>query len=275
MKIFMLGTISGFDDNTFASSEQGCAGGELVVCPNNLSWWRWGNVCPHCGMNAMQDIVPWKKRWREGGENIGDFAGTEVPCWDVLAQKKVIEFFLKNDYFVNTFETVFLEVPSPSLKSRKPHNPIVCTTPYEGPPFWGLRPRYGVHINDEKSCKTRLSSCPVCGHIVYHARYDINESKCEYFWKDFVVDEEEWNGLKLFGVFEFGRLLTSGDGIFLSEEGYNSLIKQGFTNVRCVEVGRIEKLGTAIRKPYRETADYDFWKPDEYVESSIQSKKKR
>jgi len=276
MKIYMLGTVGGLFDDTFAACRMGSTDGTTYMHQNHLHWWRWGNACPHCRMNAMVRIVPWQLEWYEGSDRIGDFAGYTVPCWEMLAQKKVIDFFRHNDYFVNVFETVFKAVPPPTPRSRKPRYPIVSTTPYEGPPFWGFSPQYGVHMNDEKSHKTRLSSCSVCGNVEYVTKYDaMDESKCEYPWKDFVIDEEEWNGLKLFGVFELDNLLKPGNGVFLSEEGYDLLMKQGFTNVKCVEVGRIEKAGHGNMKPYRAQADYDFWKPDEYVPQPPKTKPKR
>ena len=53
------------------------------------------------------------------------------------------------------------------------------------------------------------------------------------------------------------------------------LQKQGFSNLRCIEVGRIEKAGHGKMKPYREQADYDFWKPDEYVPLPPKEKSKK
>ena len=85
------------------------------------------------------------------------------------------------------------------------------------------------------------------------------------FWKDLVIDEEEWNGLKIFGLFEFGSLLRPSILTCVSEEGCDLLLKQGFTNTKFVEIGRIEKSGHGKMKSHRELADLDFWKPEEYV----------
>lgn len=261
MKIYMLGTIANpwKSNPPFATCSMGCPNGEFVVGSYRPSWWHWDDRCPKCGLNiATTRLVPWKMEWEEGSDCIGDFAGYSAPCWYPIAQRKVIDFFHNNNFFINTFETVFKAVPPPSPRSRKPRYPIVFTTPYEGPPFWGIAPRYGVHLNEEKSQKTRLSSCSVCGCLQY-------ERNLWDSWRKIVVDEEEWNGLKLFGVFELGSMLTPGDGVYISEEGYDELMKQGFSNLRCREAGRIEKAGHGKMKPYREQADYDFWKPDEYV----------
>ena len=283
MKIFMMGTMSGFDDDSFASCEGGGPGGtyyrqgQVVEFTTGYpSWWRWGeDGCPNCGVACWVDMNPWPMKWREGSELIGDFAGLGVPCWNILAQKKVMDFFRDNDFFVNKYEAFFEEIPPKSPRSRKPRYPIVCTTPYQGPPFWRYTARYGVHMNEEKSQKNRLSSCSVCGHI----RYEIKENPDmedgeEYCWQNFVIDEEEWNGLKLFGVFEIGRVLIPR-GVFLSEEGHGLLMKQGFSNINCIEVGRIEKAGHGKMKPYREQADYDFWKPDEFVPPPPKEKPKK
>ncbi len=276
MKIYMLGTIGGWDNSSFACCCGGGPGGyylrngevvELAV--GYAPWWQWGrDGCPNCRIACWLNIAPWPMTWMEGSERIGDLGGTGFPCWDMIAQKEVIDFFRKNGFFIKEFETFFEEVPPPSPRSRKPRDSVVCTTPYEGPPFWRFSPRYGVNINEEKSQKIRKLSCSVCGNIIY-------DTEKEYFWNKFVVDEEEWNGLKLFGIFEFGSLLSPGDGVFLSEEGYDLLMKQGFTNVKCVEVGRIEKAGHGKMKPYREQADYDFWKPDEYIPPPPVENKKR
>ncbi|GHT27806.1 hypothetical protein FACS18942_07580 [Planctomycetales bacterium] len=263
MKIFILGSIGGFASSQYAACY--VQDWEHAHCPNNFPWWKWGAVCPACHIASEIERVPWQMRWLEGSNKIGDVAASGLPCWNMIVQRKVLEFFCANDYFVNCSPVEFEQIPPPSPRSRKPVYPCVPTTPYIGPSFWGIRPRYGVHINNEKSHKVQISKCSVCGHI----RYDTTE---EYFWNNFVVDEEEWNGLKLFGIFEFGRLLMPGDGLFLSEEGYELLLHAGLTNIKCQEVGRIEKLGTGIRKLYRETADYDFWKPEEYVELPIPKK---
>ena len=265
MKLYMLGTVGGLGNDSFAVCDMGCPNGEFYVGQNQLSWWRWGCVCPQCGMNATTRLVPWKMTWQEGSDRIGDLAGYDVPCWSVIAQKKVIDFFHTNDFFVNVYKTIFQEVPPQSPRSRKSRYPIVDTTPYEGPSFWGISPQYGVHFNIEKSRNKCLSSCSVCGNIQYR----------KYPWNNLVIDEEEWNGLKLFGVFGCGQLLTPGNGVFLSEEGHDELLKQGFSNLKCVEVGRTEKAGHGKMKPYREQADYDFWKPDEYILPPSKTKLKK
>jgi len=269
MKIYMLGTISGFHDDAFASCEESgpfatyYQQGKAVEI--TIEYPSWGERCPKCGLGTWIDATPCPMTWREGSEHIGDFAGLEVPCWNLLAQKRVLDFFRENDFFVKECEIFFKEVPPPSPRSRKPRYPIVPTTPYEGPPFWRIRPLYGAHFNEEKSRKTRLKNCSFCAYIEYK----------QYCWNRIVVDEEEWNGLKLFGVFEVWGRFTPGRGIFLSEEGHDELLKQGFSNLRCVEVGRIEKAGHGKMKPYREQAHYDFWKPDEYVPPPPKEKPKK
>jgi len=283
MKIYMVGTIGGFNDNSFAA----CMGSGPFATylsngiPVELSiqyppWWRWEDGgCPSCRLPGWSEVTPWPMTWYEGSDCIGDFAGMEVPHWDMIAQRNVVTFFQKNDFFIKIYETFFEEVSPPSPRTRKPRYPIVCTTPYEGPLFWRFSPLYGVHINEEKSQKKRLSSCSVCGVIHYDTDKIFDDDEGDYFWQNFIIDEEEWNGLKLFGVFEFGRLLTSGGGIFLSEGGHDELLKQGFTNLKCVEVGRIEKAGHGKMKPYREQADYDFWKPNEFVPPPSKEKTKK
>ena len=267
MKVYMLGTIGEWFDDSFAMCSMGCPDGEYCVGSYRPSWWKWDDSCPKCGLRvATTRLIPWKMEWKEGSNCIGDFAGYSPPCRELIAQRKVIDFFHNNNFFINEFETVFKEVPPPSPRSRKPRYPIVFTMPYEGPPFWGITPRYGVHFNVEKSRNKLLSSCSVCGRTEFR----------RFPWRDeLVIDEEEWNGLKLFGLFACNSMLSPGEILFLSEEGHDELLKQGFTNLKCEEVGRIEKAGHGKMRPYREQADYDFWKPDEFVPPPPKEKPKK
>ncbi len=263
MKFYRLEAIGGLTNSDFAFSMVT----DFIDAykPNSLSWWRWGTECPQCGTSCWTLIEPLQMKWWEGSEQIGDFA---CSC-PILAQHKVVDFFHKNDFFIKYTDVEFIPVPPPSPKSRKPKYPIVFSTPYVGPEFFGVFPKYGVHLNDEKSDLFRKSNCSLCGDV----RYDLFRKANP--WEDLVIDEEEWNGLKLFGLFELDNLLFPSQSIYLSEEGHDLLMKQGFTNVKCVERGRIEKAGHGKMKPYREQADYDFWKPDEYIPLPPKEPKKR
>ena len=258
MKFYSLETIGGLMNSEFAF----CMFSDLVKThkPTSPSWWKWGDSCPNCDRSIVTLIKPLRMKWYEGSERIGDFA-CEGP---LLCQEKVVKFFHETNFYVRYTDVEFTPVPPPSPKSRKPNYPIVSSTPYTGPDFFGIFPKYGVHLNDEKSGIVRELSCPVCGNVCYDM---FQKEYPSDWWKDLVIDEEEWNGLKLFGLFAFGSFLSTGYGVFLSEEGRDLLMKQGFTNLKCEEVGRIEKAGHGKMKSYREQADYDFWKPDEYVPS--------
>lgn len=130
--------------------------------------------------------------------------------------------------------------------------------------------RYGVNLNREKSEIRFNPPCKLCGYPTRDSDAKPN------FMKDLVIDEEEWNGLRLFFILDFGYPLEKQNNLlYVSEEGHDLLLKQGFTNLRMIEAGRIEKAGHGIMKPYREQADYDFWKPEEYVEPLPKPKRKR
>jgi hypothetical protein len=260
MKFYFLGTIGGYMNSEYAGAMP--AEGKDFYTPNSFTWWKWGRGCPNCHVTSDIPVEPYQMQWIEGSEVIGDFAGSSQYCWDLLVQQKVVDYFTQNNYFANYKDVVF--VPN-SFRKKKSKYPIV-PYPYVGPPFYVVLPRYGVHLNDEKSQIDREISCSVCGCVHY------NTWKTNDFWSNLIIDEEEWNGLKMFGIFEFGKFLEPSCGVFLSEEGYDLLKKQGFTNWQCKEVGRIEKAGHGKMLPYREKASYDFWKPDEYVEPP---KKKR
>jgi hypothetical protein len=122
-------------------------------------------------------------------------------------------------------------------------------------------------MNIRKSEIQYKSYCSVCGAKEYDENHRLIFDK-----KMIVIDEEEWNGLKMFAIFDIGYPINRARAVFLSEEGYELLMKQGFTNVYCQEVGRIEKAGTGKTMPYREETEYPYWKPNEYVE---QLKKRR
>jgi hypothetical protein len=112
--------------------------------------------------------------------------------------------------------------------------------------------------------------CSLCGYKRYDPSHDL-----EFDRKMVVIDEEEWNGLRLFKIFDLISPIDWGyNSIFVSEEGRDLLLKQSFTNMRFREVGRIEKAGTGKMLPYREKTVYPYWKPEEYVESPVQPKKK-
>jgi hypothetical protein len=262
MKFYFLGTIGGLMNSEYAS----CMPAEAkdFYTHNSFAWWKWGKVCPNCGVNVQRPIVPYQMQWLEGNEIIGDFAGSGKYCWHLLIQQKVADFFTQNNYFAYYKNVSFISY-TPLKKSKYPIVPL----PYVGMSFYAVLPQYGVCLNDEKSQIDRKLSCSVCGHIQY------NIWKTNDFWSNLIIDEEEWNGLKMFGLFEFGKFLEPSSGVFLSEEGYDLLKKQGFTNWQCKEVGRIEKAGHSKMLPYREKSSYDFWKPEEYVEPSPQKKRTR
>jgi hypothetical protein len=259
MKIYSIGTIGDYMNDSFASC---ClTTHDIAYRMNTYSWWKWGKECPNCGLNTEIIVEPFQMYWLEGSELIGDFAGTKYTS-HLLVQSKVIEFFKNNDYFAYYQDIVFH--PNPFRKKRSKY-PIV-SYPYLGPEFRRVYPRFGVNMNHEKS-RIKYSCCSVCGQI---KGYDENYTDMDK--KMYVIDEEEWNGLKMFKIFDIGSPINPATGIFLSEEGYDLLKKQGFTNWQCEEVGRIEKAGHGKMLPYREEASYDFWKPEEYVEPP---KKKR
>jgi hypothetical protein len=263
MKFYFLGTIGGCMNSKYASVMQ--AEAKDFYTPNSFTWWKWGRDCPNCEVTSDIPVEPYQMQWMEGSEVIGDFAGDGVPCWHLLVQQKVVDYFTQNDYFAN-YKDVFFHPCS--FRAKKSKYPIV-SYPYVGPPFYVVLPKYGVRINDDKLRADRELSCSVCGSVHYNM-CDTND-----FWSNLIIDEEEWNGLKMFGLFEFGDFFEPSSGVFLSEEGYDLLKKQGFTNWQCKEVGRIKKAGHGKMLPYRERASYDFWKPEEYVEPPKKKTKRR
>jgi hypothetical protein len=267
MKIFKLTTQGGYLNNSFAA----CRLGDWVEShqPNKLSWWKWGNVCPNCRTTVEILVEPLQMRWIEGSALIGDFVGSGPYTNHLLVQQKVIDFFNHHDYFSTYHNVEFLANPPISPRSRKPRYPIV-PTPYTGPKLINIRAKYGVHFNLEKTGIKYELMCSLCGYKNYDPSHDLDLDK-----KMIVIDEEEWNGLRSFKIFDM-TLPIAGEAhpVYVSEEGRDILLKQGFTNMWFREVGRIEKAGTGKILPYREKTVYPYWKPEEYVESPVQPKKK-
>ncbi|MDR2344828.1 MAG: hypothetical protein LBE18_02070 [Planctomycetaceae bacterium] len=266
MKIYDIGTIGGYMNDSFAMCDYTLY--EISHQMNTYSWWKWGSCCPNCDSVVDVEVVPLQLTWYEGSDLIGDFAGAGKDCTlNLLVQSKVIDFFERNNYFA-CYQDVFFH-PYPFRKKRSKY-PIV-SWPYSGPDFKVVYPKFGVNMNLEKSGIKYEFYCSVCGQKTYDENYKLDFRK-----KMIVVDEEDWNGLKMFTIFDIGSPINPANGIFLSEEGYDLLKKQGFTNWHCSEVGRIEKAGHGKMLPYREKASYEFWKPEEYVEPlKIETPKKK
>jgi hypothetical protein len=268
MKIYFFGTQGGYMNNSFAA----CNLRDWAEShqPNNLPWWKWGDVCPNCNTSVEELIEPLQMRWLEGSTLLGDVAGSGDTTNHLLAQQNMIDFFNQHDYFVTYHDVEFLVNPPVSSRSRKLRYPI-APTHYTYSKLMNIRAKYGVHFNLEKTGVKYEFMCTLCGYKRYDPTHDLDFDK-----KMIVIDEEEWNGLRLFKIFDL--ILPIGcmsNAVYISEEGRDLLLKQGFTNMRFREVGRIEKAGTGKMLPYRETTIYPYWKPDEYVEPPIQPKKKK
>jgi hypothetical protein len=267
MKIYDFATQGGYLNNSFA----GCDYGDWVEShqPNELPWWKWGDVCPNCNTTVEKPIEPLQLRWFDGSALIGDVVGSGESTINILVQQNVIDFFNHNDYFATYHNVEFLINPPVSLRSRKPRYPIV-PTPYTGPKLMNIRAKYGIHLNLEKTGIKYEFMCNLCGY----KRYDPSH-RLELKNNKIVIDEEEWNGLRLFKIFDLIHpIIKDNNSVFVSEEGRDLLLKQGFTNMRFREIGRIEKAGSGKMLPYREKTVYPYWKPEEYVEPPVQPKKK-
>jgi hypothetical protein len=267
MKIYSIKTQGGYLNDSFA----GCALGEWVESyqPNELTWWKWGDVCPNCDTTVEKPIEPLQLRWFEGSTLIGDVVGSGESAINILVQQNVIDFFNHHDYFATYHDVEFLTNPPVSPRSRKPRYPIV-PTPYTGPKLMNIRAKYGVHLNLEKTGIKYDFMCSLCGYKRYDPSHSLELKK-----KMVVIDEEEWNGLKLFKIFDLiNPIMKNNNSVYVSEEGYDIMLKQGFTNILFREVGRIEKAGTGKMLPYREETVYPYWKPEKYVNHLLSKRRK-
>jgi hypothetical protein len=192
----------------------------------------------------------------EGSDRIGDFAGDTI---HTLVSIKALEFFECNDYFPCIQDVYFH--PNPFRKKRSKY-PIV-PYPYSGLHFFRFYPKFGVNMNLEKSgIQNSVSRCFLCGQMT---KWDENYERM-FLEKRIVIDEEEWNGLRMFKIFDLGSPIKLTTDIYLSKEGRDLLMKQGFSNVVCEEIGCIKKAGHGKILRHREIGKYPYWKPETYVE---------
>jgi hypothetical protein len=206
------------------------------------SWSPSSGVCPECGASSQERIRPLVLEWEPGSDTIGDFTwpgfGSDIAITERVAKalENVVGFKLGP---VEMVQEPNLKLPPSSRRGDR------VWLPYQGPQLWELWVTQQVHLDVERSSVWMVKECRSCGRQ-QHAVDGIE--RWETGWDNerrepVTTHFPRSRGLGLCFVDD----AIAPTAVFRSHEFPSWVLctdrlkelveKEGFTNVRFLEVG--------------------------------------